>query len=85
MVPPRNLGPCALPNEQSALKGLYLVMRSLDPTGAGQTRWAMRWNPALNAFAMSPDRAALASTSITRVGVTRSMVTRPLFKRFAAI
>ncbi|PWJ25631.1 transposase-like protein [Branchiibius hedensis] len=39
------------PNEQAALKCLYLVTRSLDPTGRGQARWTMRWKPALNAFA----------------------------------
>jgi putative transposase len=31
------------PNEQAALKCLYLVTRSLDPTGTGRARWAMRW------------------------------------------
>ena len=41
------------PNEQSAMKTLYLVTRSLDPKGTGQTRWAMRWKPALNAFAIT--------------------------------
>jgi len=43
------------PNEQSALKCLYLATRSLDPTGAGKARWAMRWKPALNAFAITFD------------------------------
>jgi hypothetical protein len=38
---------------QAALKCLYLVTRSLDPTGTGRTRWAMRWKPALNAFAIT--------------------------------
>ena len=38
------------PTEQAALKCLYLVVRSLDPTGRGRARWAMRWKPALNAF-----------------------------------
>ncbi|QHK20829.1 IS256 family transposase [Pseudarthrobacter psychrotolerans] len=41
------------PTEQAALKCLYLVTRSLDPTGAGKTRWAVRWKPALNAFAIT--------------------------------
>jgi len=41
------------PNEQSAMKTLYLVTRSLDPKGTGQTRWAVRWKPALNAFAVT--------------------------------
>ncbi len=41
------------PNEQSALKTLYLVVRALDPKGTGQTRWAVRWKPALNAFAIT--------------------------------
>lgn len=41
------------PTEQAALKCLYLVTRSLDPTGAGKTRWAVRWKPALNPFAIT--------------------------------
>ncbi|SDS76938.1 IS256 family transposase [Microlunatus soli] len=41
------------PNEQAAMKTLYLVTRSLDPKGTGQTRWGMRWKPALNAFAIT--------------------------------
>ena len=41
------------PTEQAALKCLYLVTRSLDPTGKGRTRWSMRWKPALNAFAIT--------------------------------
>jgi putative transposase len=35
------------------MKTLYLVVRSLDPKRTGQTRWAMRWKPALNAFAIT--------------------------------
>lgn len=51
------------PNEQSALKCLYLVTRSLDPTGAGRARWTMRWKPALNAFAITfADRFPAAET-----------------------
>jgi transposase-like protein len=41
------------PNEQAAIKCLYLVTRSLDPTGVGRARWTMRWKPALNAFAIT--------------------------------
>ena len=41
------------PNEQAALKCLYLTTRSLDPTGKGKARWATRWKPALNAFAIT--------------------------------
>ena len=41
------------PTEQSALKCLYLVTRGLDPKGTGQARWATRWKPALNAFAVT--------------------------------
>ena len=41
------------PTEQAALKCLYLVTRSLDPTGRGKARWAMRWKPVLNAFAIT--------------------------------
>jgi transposase-like protein len=38
------------PHEQAALKCVYLAIMSLDPTGAGQKRWMIRWKPALNAF-----------------------------------
>ncbi|MDT5133608.1 MAG: putative transposase [Mycobacterium sp.] len=41
------------PSEQAALKCLYLVTRSLDPTGVGRARWTVRWKPALNAFAIT--------------------------------
>jgi putative transposase len=41
------------PNEQAAVKCLYLTVRSLDPTGRGRTRWINRWKPALNAFAVT--------------------------------
>jgi putative transposase len=41
------------PTEQSAMKCLYLVTRSLDPTGRGRARWVARWKPALNAFAVT--------------------------------
>jgi putative transposase len=51
------------PSDQAALKCLYLVTRSLDPTGAGQARWTMRWKPALNAFAITfADRFPAAET-----------------------
>ena len=38
------------PNEQAALKCVYMAIMSLDPTGQGRKRWMMRWKPALNAF-----------------------------------
>ena len=43
------------PNEAAALKCIYLAIMSLDPTGAGQRRWSIRWKPALNAFDMAFD------------------------------
>ena len=52
------------PTEQAALKCLYLVTRSLDPKGTGQRRWATRWKPALNAFAITfADRMPAAETN----------------------
>ena len=51
------------PTEQAAMKCLYLVTRSLDPTGRGGVRWTMRWKPALNAFAITfADRWPAAET-----------------------
>lgn len=51
------------PSEQAALKCLYLVTRSLDPTGAGRAKWIVRWKPVLNAFAITfGDRWPTAET-----------------------
>lgn len=51
------------PTEQAAMKCLYLVTRSLDPTGTGRTRWTMRWKPVINAFAITfGDRWPAAET-----------------------
>nr|WP_281287674.1 transposase [Amycolatopsis rhizosphaerae] len=51
------------PTGQAAMKCLYLVTRSLDPTGAGRIRWTMRWKPVLNALAITfGDRWPAAET-----------------------
>jgi putative transposase len=51
------------PSEHAALKCLYLVTRSLDPTGTGRARWTMRWKPVLDAFAITfGDRWPTAET-----------------------
>ena len=49
------------PTEQAALKCLYLVVRSLDPTGKGRKRWMNRWKAALNAFAITFEGRILPS------------------------
>ncbi|MBL7498729.1 IS256 family transposase [Frankia sp. CNm7] len=41
------------PSDQAALKCLYLVTRSLDPTGTGRARWAVRWKPVIDAMAIT--------------------------------
>jgi putative transposase len=51
------------PTEQAALKCLYLVTRSLDPTGRGRAKWAVRWKPALNAFAITFEGRIVPSNS----------------------
>ncbi|MCE7003583.1 IS256 family transposase [Kibdelosporangium philippinense] len=43
------------PNEQAALKCVYLAITSLDPTGTGRKRWSNRWKKALNAFEITFD------------------------------
>jgi len=43
----------SLPSEQAAMKCLYLVTRSLHPTGVSRARWTTRWKPALDAFAVT--------------------------------
>ncbi len=43
------------PNEQAALKRLYLATLALDPTGRGRQRWSNRWLGALNAFDIAFD------------------------------
>ncbi|GAA5120196.1 hypothetical protein GCM10025762_39070 [Haloechinothrix salitolerans] len=51
------------PNEQAAMKCLYLVTRSLDPTGKGKARWAVRWKAPLNAFATTFEGRIVPSTT----------------------
>lgn len=43
------------PNEQAALKCVYLAVMALDPTGKGRARWTQRWKQALNAFDITFD------------------------------
>ncbi|WP_329074357.1 IS256 family transposase [Streptomyces niveus] len=43
------------PNEQAALKCVYMAIMSLNPTGKGQARWTMRRKTALNAFDITFD------------------------------
>jgi transposase-like protein len=43
------------PNEQAALKHLYLTVTSLDPTGHGRAKWMIRWKAPLNAFDLAFD------------------------------
>ena len=43
------------PNEQAALKCVYLALMSLDPTGTGRARWTARWKRALQAFDITFD------------------------------
>ncbi|MEU7856399.1 IS256 family transposase, partial [Nonomuraea sp. NPDC049141] len=38
------------PNENAALKCVFMALMSLDPTGKGRKRWTMRWKAPLNAF-----------------------------------
>jgi transposase-like protein len=52
------------PTEQAALKCLYLVSRSLDPTGRGRARWITRWKPALNAFAITFEGRLFPSSTL---------------------
>lgn len=43
------------PNEQAALKCVYLAVMALDPTGKDRARWTQRWKAALNAFEITFD------------------------------
>ncbi|WP_407701468.1 IS256 family transposase [Thermomonospora echinospora] len=43
------------PNEQAALKCVYLAIMALDPTGKARKRWITRWKAALNAFDITFD------------------------------
>jgi transposase-like protein len=51
------------PTEQTANRCLYLVIRSLDPTGRGRARWVIRWKAALNAFAITFEGRLTPSTT----------------------
>ncbi len=72
------------PTEQAALKCPYLATRALDPTGRGRARWAIRWKPALNAFAITfegrilPSKTNQPARPVTpkKIGHSRLEVTR---------
>lgn len=51
------------PNEQAAMKCVYLAVMSLDPTGKGRQRWSNRWKAALNAFEITFDGRLSAGRS----------------------
>ncbi|SDT93236.1 Transposase, Mutator family [Gordonia westfalica] len=61
------------PNEQSALKTLYLVTRSLDPKGTGQTKWAVR----SEASAQRPGNHVRRSYARSRRTLTRRAIGKP--------
>ena len=50
------------PNEQAALKCVYLALMSLDPSGRGRQRWTNRWKGALNAFTIAFPGRIIAAT-----------------------
>lgn len=50
-LPARGERPWAFPDRAGCDEVLYLVTRSLDPTGRGRAKWVVRWKPALDAFA----------------------------------
>jgi hypothetical protein len=50
------------PNEQAALKCIYMAIVSLDPTGEGHARWTSRWKTALNALDITFD--SVTSTTL---------------------
>jgi putative transposase len=54
------------PNEQAALKCLYLAVMSLDPAGRGRKRWTNRWKAALNAFDITFDGRLTAGQQASR-------------------
>ncbi|MFF4762945.1 hypothetical protein [Streptomyces sp. NPDC001292] len=54
------------PNEQAALKRLYLATIALDPTGRGRQRWNNRWKSALNEFDVLFDGRLTAVSWSTR-------------------
>lgn len=43
------------PNEQAALKCIYMAIMAMDPTGKARKRWTSRWKAALNAFDITFD------------------------------
>jgi len=79
LLPARDPYPALIPPSfPKRLKCLYLVTRSLDPTGHGRARWAMRWEPALNAFSITfTDRFPDAETLTNSAGNTVSEIVPP--------
>lgn len=63
--------------EQCALKTLYLVTRSMDPKGTGQTRWVTRWKPALNGMRWAKVTANASNRINATYPVRRTAPTTP--------
>lgn len=62
-LPARRAGAGPLPERRRALKCLYLVTRSLDPTGRRRARRVIRWKAALNAFAITFEGRTIPSSN----------------------
>ena len=60
----RAVGRGHFPDRTSGAEVLYLVTRSLDPTGRGRARWITRWKPALNAFAITFEGRLFPSSTL---------------------
>ena len=69
------------PNERAALRCLYPVTRSLDPTGTGRTRWAMRWKPAINALRHRLRRPVPGRRDLLSIHRKRRQRDRPAARR----
>nr|GLK38341.1 hypothetical protein GCM10017611_52070 [Rhodococcus wratislaviensis] len=71
-LPTGGPGEGPFPQEQAALKCLYLATRALDPTGKGRARWVARWKPALNAFAITFEGRITPIKKLNRCARARS-------------
>ncbi len=69
------------PNEQAALKCVYLTITALDHTGESQRRWITRWKAALNAFDITFDGrlTAYSSSSLSPDPHHLAVLARPGF------
>jgi hypothetical protein len=78
--PPRGTRPRAFSDRASRAQVPPPVTRSLDPTDRDRAKWAVRWKPALNAFAVTFEGGIVPSTTSRHRQASYTEIGHPRFR-----